>query len=276
MRVLESERIKKREITSGTKEWADRNFNCIKGCSNNCRYCYAKMMAKRFGRCTEETWRKMEVNSNVLNKTFRKYSGRVMFPSTHDITEVPEVKEACLIVIKKLLEAGNELLITTKPRLPITRDIINRFHSFKLQMQFRFTITSLDNHLLSFWEPNAPAFEERLKSLKYAYREGFKTSVSVEPFLDYNPKTLIGILSPYVTESIWLGPMNYIPKNGIANEDRQYYTEIRKSYEIYHLKEIFEDLRDYPGIRFKDSMTNRLATLQTEATETPLPEPLAV
>jgi len=258
MKVLESKKIKKREITSGTKEWADHNVNCIKGCSNNCRYCYAKIIAKRFGRCTEETWTDIEINRDVLNKTFKKYNGRVMFPSSHDIIDTPEAKEACFIVIRKLLEAGNELLITTKPKLSITRDIIKRFYTFKSQIQFRFTITSLDNQLLSFWEPNAPPFEERLKSLKYAYEKGFKTSVSIEPFLDYNPKKLVNILSPYVTESIWLGPMNYIPKNSIPNKDKQQYTEIRKSYEIDHLKEIFEDLKDFPKIKFKDSMTIRL------------------
>ncbi len=258
MKVLEPKLIKKRKITSGTKEWADHNINCIKGCSNNCRYCYAKIIAKRFGRCTEETWKDIEISSDVLNKTFGKYHGRVMFPSSHDIIDTPDAKEACFTVIEKLLEAGNELLITTKPKLSITRDIIKRFYTFKLQTQFRFTITSLDNQLLSFWEPNAPPFEERLKSLKYAYEKGFKTSVSIEPFLDYNPKKLVNILSPYVTESIWLGPMNYIPKNSIPNKDKQQYTEIRKSYEIDHLKEIFEDLKDFPRIKFKDSMTIRL------------------
>jgi DNA repair photolyase len=258
MKVLEPKLIKKREITSGTKEWADYNINCIKGCSNNCRYCYAKIIAKRFGRCTEETWKEIEINRDALNKTFNKYNGRVMFPSSHDIIDTPEAKKACFSVIKKLLEAGNELLITTKPRLSITRDIIEKFHSFQFLIQFRFTITSIDNQLLSFWEPNAPSFEERLKSLKYAYENGFKTSVSIEPFLDYNPKTLATVLSPYVTESIWLGPMNYILKNSISLEDKQQYEEIRKKYEINHLKEIFEDLKDFPKIRFKDSMTLRL------------------
>jgi len=258
MEVLESTVVKKREVTSGTKEWADHNVNCIKGCSNNCRYCYAKIIAKRFGRCTEETWKDIEISRDVLNKTFKKYNGRVMFPSSHDIIDTPEAKEACFTVIEKLLEAGNELLITTKPKLSITGDIIKRFHSFKLLIQFRFTITSMDNQLLSFWEPNAPPFEERLKSLKYAYEKGFKTSVSIEPFLDYTPQTLINILSPYITESIWLGPMNYIPKNGILNDDKQQYAEIRKKYEIDHLRDIYEDLKDFPLIRFKDSMTNRL------------------
>ncbi len=258
MKALSLKPVKKREVTSGTKEWADYNVNCIKGCSNNCRYCYAKMMAKRFGRCTEETWKEIEINKDMVNKNFRKYNSRVMFPSSHDIIDTREAKEACFTVIEKLLEVGNELLITTKPKLSIIRDIIKIFYQFRLQMQFRFTITSMDNELLSFWEPDAPFFKERFESLRYAYKAGFKTSVSIEPFLDYNPKTLVNMLSSYVTESVWLGPMNYIPQNGIHDEDKQQYEEIRKKYELHHLKEIFDDLKNYPKIRFKDSMTIRL------------------
>jgi len=125
-------------------------------------------------------------------------------------------------------------------------------------MQFRFTITSLNNQLLSFWEPNAPSFEERFASLKYAYENDFMTSVSIEPFLDYAPRTLINMLSPSVTESIWLGPMNYIPSNSIPKVDKHHYEEVRNNYRIEHLWEIYEELRDNPIIRFKDSMNNRL------------------
>jgi len=258
MTITEPTLVKKREITSGTREWADRNINCIKGCSNNCRYCYAKLIAKRFGRCTEDTWKDMKIRSDILNKGFGKYAGRVMFPSSHDITDDPEVKQACFIVIRKLLEAGNALLITSKPRLSITKDIVKTFRSFESQLQFRFTITSKDNQLLSFWEPGAPLFEERLRSLKYAHKAGFKTSVSIEPFLDYQPRALVEALSPFVTESIWLGPMNYIPRNGISNQNRQQYEEIRERYGTGHLREIHEDLSKVPKIRFKDSMNNRL------------------
>ena len=261
MKVKKSKIDNKRNITSGTKEWADYNVNCVKGCFNDCRYCYAKIMAKRFGRCTEETWKEMEINKSVLSKTFRKYNGRVMFPSSHDIVDIPEIKEACFTVIHKLLQAKNELLITTKPKLSVTKDIIRRFYSFKSQIQFRFTITSLDNRLISFWEPNAPLFEERLESLRYAHEKDFKTSVLIEPFLDYYPMKLVHILSPYITESIWLGPMNYIHRNGVSDEYAQQYAEIRKRYEIGHLQEIFEDLKDLPQIRFKDSMLIRLAVV---------------
>jgi DNA repair photolyase len=258
MTITELIPTKKREITSGTKEWADYNVNCIKGCSNDCKYCYARIMAKRFGRCKEDNWKDMIVNKNAVERKYGKYNGRVMFPSTHDITDDEKVKEACFTVICKLLESGNEVLVTTKPRLSVTKQIIESFGLYIDQLQFRFTITSLNNYLLSFWEPNAPKFEERFASLKYAYEQTFKTSVSIEPFLDYMPQTLVHSLSPYVTESIWLGPMNYIPSNNIPESDKHYYEDIRYNYLLEHLQEIYEGLRDNPDIRFKDSMINRL------------------
>lgn len=256
--MLESLLLKQRRTTSGTKEWADHNINCIKGCFNNCRYCYAKVMAKRFHRCTEDTWKNMEINENVLNKTVRKYNGRVMFPSSHDIFDEPRIKNACFIIIEKLLVAGNEVLITTKPRLSVIKEIIDQFHPYRQQFQFRFTITSKDNKLLSFWEPNAPSFEERFNSLRYSYENDIKTSVSIEPFLDYKPQILVNMLSPFTTESIWVGPMNYIPLNNIPDTDKYHYERIRNNYRIEHLREIYKELKDNPIIRFKDSMTNRL------------------
>jgi len=250
--------VKKREITSGTKEWADYNVNCIKGCSNDCRYCYAKIMAKRFGRCKENNWKDMIVNKNAVERKYRKYNGRVMFPSTHDITDDEKVKEACFTVICKLLESGNEVLVTTKPSLSVTKQIIESFGLYIGQLQFRLTITSMNNHLLSFWEPNAPSYEERFSSLQYAYAKGFKTSVSIEPFLDYEPQELVYTLEPFVTESIWLGPMNYISRNGVSIEEEERYEEIRMNYYYEHLLSIYKDLQYFPLIMFKDSMLNRL------------------
>lgn len=249
----------KRKITSGTKEWADYNVNCIKGCHNNCRYCYAKVMARRFGRINSNEWGKMEVREEILRGNFRKRSGRVMFPSTHDIFSISPFKEACFTVLGKLLKCGNELLITTKPRLPIIQEISHQFSNYKSQMEFRFTITSNNSRLLEFWEPNAPRFKERLASLKYAFGRRFKTSVSIEPFLDYDPSGLVEEVTPFITESIWIGRMNYISRENIAKEEEPYYDEIRKNYETSHLREIYNKLRGHHKIRFKDSIRIQLA-----------------
>jgi DNA repair photolyase len=244
--------------TSGTKEWADFNVNCVKGCANDCRYCYAKMMAKRFGRCSDDTWKDMEINRKAVEKNYGKYKGRVMFPSSHDIVNIPKIKNACYTVLQKLLDSENEVLITMKPDLTITKEIVTQFKEYKPQMQFRFTITSQNNETLSFWERNAPQFEERLESLTLAHSEGFKTSVSIEPFLDYEPQNLVRKVAPYVTESIWIGPMNYIPRKNISDDEKPIYDQMRKNIEVSHLKEIYEELKSFPNIRFKDSMKIKL------------------
>lgn len=249
---------KNRKITSGTKEWADYNVNCIKGCYNDCRYCYAKMMAKRFGRTTNHTWKNMTIRKEVLNKNFKRRAGRVMFPSTHDIFDISPFKEACFIVLRKLLNSGNDVLITTKPKFSIIQEIDRQFRHYKEQIQFRLTITSNKDELLKFWEPNAPKFKERLVSLKYAFRKEFKTSVSIEPFLDYDPTELVDIITPFITESIWIGRMNYVARRNLSDEERPHYQKIRKNYETQHLREIYSRLNGQPKIKIKDSIKIQL------------------
>jgi DNA repair photolyase len=248
----------KRKITSGTKEWADYNVNCIKGCFNNCRYCYARVMARRFHRSTDDSWKDMSICEQMLTKKFVKKTGRAMFPSTHDLFDFEPYKEASFKVLNNLLKEKNDVLITTKPRTRVVKEIIERFSFYKNQIQFRFTITSNNDTLLSFWEPNAPGYQERFDSIRYAFLQEIKTSVSVEPFLDYNPLSLIGAIDPYVSESIWLGKMNYITRNGLSLYEDQFYNNIRKNYETPHLQEIYDALKTNPKIRFKDSIRYQL------------------
>src|SRR6056297_231416 len=71
---------------TGTKEWADSNVNIAYGCSHDCKYCYAKKMAIRFKRETERSWKTMRINTKKVNKGYGKRKGRIMFPSSHDVT----------------------------------------------------------------------------------------------------------------------------------------------------------------------------------------------
>ena len=92
----------------------------------------------------------------------------------------------------------------------------------------------------------------------YTKESGFKTSVSIEPFLDYIPQNLVTDLQPYITESIWIGPMNHIPRNNILPENIKKYDEIRKNYEASHLQEIYDELKNNELIRFKDSFLYKI------------------
>jgi len=185
-----------------------------------------------------------------------------MFPSSHDIVDIPEIKEACLTVLKNLLDAENEVLVTMKPSFNVTKDIVARFGEFKETLQFRFTITSNNNEILSFWEPNAPSYEERVESLLLAYNEGYKTSVSVEPFLDDDPVPLVKDLSHFITESIWIGPMNHIPRKNIQSRDLSEYDRIRNTRDTETLQRIHDELVNVPNIRFKDSMKIKLGLVE--------------
>jgi len=248
---------KKRKITLGTKEWADSNVNCYFGCSNNCIYCYAKKMAIRFKRKEESNWKEMVPNLKNIKKNYAKRKGRVMFPTSHDITD--ESLSGCLIVLKKLVSSGNEVLITSKPNFKCIKEICDKFAGYKDLIQFRFTITSYNYELLDFWEPEAPSFQERLQSLKYAYQHGFKTSISIEPFLDKDPYILVELLIPYTTESIWIGKMNYIRKSGLDVNEWFFYNLILQCNSKGNLEKIVDKSKSYGSlVRIKDSIFNVL------------------
>ena len=83
-------------------------------------------------------WDKMELNEKQFNANWGKRKGRIMFPTTHDIT--PETLEECVTFIHKLLAPGNKILIVSKPHLECIKRICNEFSQYKEDILFRFTI----------------------------------------------------------------------------------------------------------------------------------------
>ena len=194
---------------TGTREWADVNVNIITGCEHACRYCYAAEMAlKRFHRIAAlDEWANPELRPKEVSKRRMKCKGRIMFPTTHDIT--PQFLDECVTVLRKLLAAKNEVLIVSKPHLECVERLCRELAAYKKKIVYRFTIGAMDDELLRFWEPGAPAFAERLAALKHAHAQGFRTSVSAEPMLDVpHAFELYEALAPFVTDTIWFGKMN--------------------------------------------------------------------
>ena len=138
-----------------------------------------------------------------------------MFPTTHDITPANVVQSVA--VLAGLCGVGNEILVVTKPHLDCVRRLCTALAGYREQILFRFTIGTTNDRILSYWEPNAPRFEERLCSLKYAFDQGFNTSVSCEPMLDKNVEAVIHAVRPYVTDSIWIGRVNQLPASVAIN-----------------------------------------------------------
>jgi hypothetical protein len=163
-------------------------------------------MAIRFKRATTQSWGTPRLRLHDLDRRYSKRDGRIMFPTAHDIT--PANIDACLNVLARMLDAGNDLLIVSKPHVACFTRLCDAILPYRNQIVFRFSIGSTDDAVLSFWEPGAPAFAERLDCLRLAYAREFATSVSCEPMLDADPDALVAAVRHYVTDSIWLGKIN--------------------------------------------------------------------
>ena len=181
----------------------------------------------------------------------------VFFQNTSDITQ--ENLLECIFVLEKLLAAGNQVLIVSKPRFKCVMAMCDALKEYKDQIVFRFTIGSMYNDVLKFWEPNAPNFTERISCLRYAYTCGFSTSVSCEPFLDKYVLNLFEICSEFITESFWIGRMRNIKQRldltgATEKQKRKYVDELLRYKNRSFIELIYINLKDQPLVRWKDSI----------------------
>jgi len=188
----------------------------------------------------------METYDNPKSK--RKYSGTVMFPTTHDIC--PEILDKALSTLQNLLDAKNEVLVVTKPHLECVVAICEKFKDNK-NLSFRFTIGSSNNDILQTWEPGATLFEERFECLQHAFGLGFSTSISIEPILDvFGVESLVETLKPFVTDTIWLGKMNRVSSRSYDIDPSE--IERIKSEQTRDNLISLRDKLDYPMIRWSE------------------------
>lgn len=247
-----------RKQKTGTREWAQTTVNIQRGCEHNCRYCYAREMAVRFKQCTAERWSQPVIQpAKVHLKKYRKRKGVVMFPSTHDIT--PRNINECLVVLGKLLEAGNHVLIVSKPSKSCVRTLCDTFFGYRDQIVLRFTIGSVNDSVLGFWEPGAPGFLERKESLEDAWYSGFETSLSVEPYLDDQVEYLYECLVPYITQHFWIGKLRRLNKrvNMMQLTSAQicdYVQPLQSAQTNEAVMELYRRLNGKPHVRWKDSI----------------------
>jgi DNA repair photolyase len=242
---------------TGTQEWAASNVNIQDGCEHDCRYCYAKTMAIRFKRATPASWGRPRLRQHDLDRGFTRRSGRIMFPTAHDITA--RNLDECLSVLSRMLAAGNDILVVSKPRLQCTKRLCEELARYRRQIVFRFSIGSVDDGVLSYWEPGAPTFTERLASIRTTHLNDFETSVSGEPMLDGNPDALVAAVRPYVTDSIWLGKVNrlrnILPLNCPGDLDAARRGEaLMATQNDAAIRALYARYRRDPKVKWKDSI----------------------
>ncbi len=254
---IEDGQVKDGRAVAGVAEWADSSVNIQIGCIHKCLYCFALNNSVRFKRRTPANWGETEIVKEKVDKAYHKRAGTIMFPTSHDID--PENLTSCIVVLKKMLAAGNRVLIVSKPHLECVKALCRELFVFKKKILFRFTIGSTDDDVLRFWEPGAKGFSERLASLRSAYEAGFETSVSCEPMLDLNIGNVIEKCRPFVSDAIWLGRANRlrgcIAINCPGNQAAKAATERLLSEQTdEYLKQLYERYKDDNKIRYKESV----------------------
>jgi len=241
---------------TGTREWAEHSANICRGCSHDCGYCYAKAMAVRFGRSTPDAWRVEVVDERKARQQWRHKSGRIMYPTTHDVT--PTTLDASVSVLRSMLGAGNDVLIVSKPHLACVERLCAELASWRERVMFRFTIGSLSANVLRFWEPGAPGPDERLSSLGHAYAAGYRTSISCEPMLDDDVAAVVRAVEPYVSDSIWIGKANGLSArlrlNGADAEHLVAGRVLADSQNDVAIRSLYGCLRSHPLVRWKESI----------------------
>ena len=239
----------------GVYEWAGYSYNIGKGCVHNCRYCYARGMNKPEPGVLPRRWDD-ELDLVYKTEIHQAADDIIMFPTMHDIT--PGYLRTYMKTLRNLLEAGNQVVMVTKPHSLCIENLCNEFSDYKEWLLFRMTITSLDDELSRFWEPGAPLPGDRVKALQYAYEQGYQTSVSVEPMIDTveGTVTLYHSLTPYITEDIWFGKMNVINKRVDIRdkETKEAVSTIRQNQSDENILLLYEQLKDLPKVKWKDSI----------------------
>lgn len=246
------------KLKFGTKEWAEINKNIFNGCSHNCRYCYARYNScVRYHQLNIKDWEHPVLNEKKFNETPVLYKNkRIMYSTQHDI--LPEYLEQNIQYLRRWLNVGNQILIVSKPHFECIKRICDEFEKYKSQIVFRFTIGSPNDDVLKFWEPGAPSYDERVKSLRYAFEKGYQTSVSCEPILDEDISSMVNELLPFITDTIWLGKMNFIrPRVDTKNwtkDDWKYMDGVEAVIKDDFIKGLYNEFKDNPKVKYKESI----------------------
>lgn len=246
------------ERKTGTREWAEGSLNMARGCSHDCRYCYARqMLVVRHKLIEPAAWPVMEVCQEAVDSGYGKRRGTIMMPTTHDIT--PEILEPFCTVLDKMLRAGNQVLLVSKPHRVCIERICEQFAWAREQILFRFTIGSINGFETEFWEPGAPRPAERMDCLYHAFTKGFATSVSCEPFLDRWTKAVYTCSEDWITDTFWIGRLRHwgsrVRLEGVDEGHRKMFVEpLRELLTDEYALELYEHMKDLPKVRWKDSI----------------------
>ena len=175
--------IQSKTILSVSKIY-DYVINPYVGCQHGCLYCYACFI-KRFSGHTEPWGQFVDIRSNAADllrvEIKKKRRGTVWVSGLCDPYQPLEKKYG---ITRNCLEilADHDWPVVIQTRSPLVLrdiDILKRARHFEAGL----TITTADDAVRKWFEPNAPPIKERLDALGELHRAGIKTYAMIAPML---------------------------------------------------------------------------------------------
>ena len=197
-------------------EYGDYSLNHVLGCSHGCKYpCYAMLMAKRFGRVKSyNEWinPKIVVNSlELLEHEIIKYKESIKFVHLCFTTDPFMFKNQDVINLSlKIIDKLNEFQIKCTA---LTKGILPReLSTTSKENEYGISIVSLNEVFRINYEPFSAPYEDRIESLLFLHRKGFRTWVSIEPYptpniVDQDIDDILNSVS--FADKIIFGKLNY-------------------------------------------------------------------
>lgn len=249
---MDSNKIKRKTLLYKTGvEYGDYSLNHVLGCSHGCKYpCYAMLMAKRFGKVKNyDEWIKPKIVINaleLLEREIDKYKSDIKFVQLCFTTDPfmyknEDVVDMSIKIIKKLNYHNIKCTALTKSILPAELAYTSK------ENEYGISIVSLNEMFRINYEPFSAPYNDRIKSLFFLHKRGFKTWVSIEPYPTPNivNQKIDDVLNAIsFTDKIIFGRLNYNKSVLKYNNYLNYYNYLseqvidycKKNKKEYHIK----------------------------------------
>lgn len=231
--------VRKTLLYKSEVEYANFCLNHIEGCSHGCRYpCYAFMMKKRCGIIKNyDEWRQPKIVSNaleLLDKEIPKYKDKIeyvhlCFSTDPFMYKQKEVCDLSLKIIDKL--NGNHIRCTVLTKGILSEELASR-NGFSHNNEYGITLVSLSEGFRKRFEPNSANFKDRINSLEYLHKKGFKTWASMEPYptpnlIRQDLREILNAIS--FVDKIIFGKLNYSVKSSEFKHSKEFYNSMAKT-----------------------------------------------
>ena len=166
-------------------------FNPYTGCDHRCIYCYASSYIPNFANCRP----KKDLLTSLKHEAAKLHGETVSIANSSDPYPRSEASAGltrrCLEILS---ESDCKIQVVTKSNLVVRDDDLLS----KMPATVALTITTDDDNLAKFIEPNAPAPSQRLRAAQDLIKAGIPVSVRIDPIipsLNDQPQKLIAELA---------------------------------------------------------------------------------